>query len=267
MENDRGATNGRVVRVACVTVRRMDLENIGELRVYARGGVDRAGGGNGPAILLCHGFGAPGNDLVNLARVIDVGRETRWFFPEAPLEVAVGPGMRGRAWWDIGMDELMMHLMRGDIAAAMKRLDEVPAGLEAAKTALSSVIEGLEKHHGVKRDRLIIGGFSQGAMLATEMFVSADEPFAGLVVLSGTRLGGERWSAGLSRHGANLHALVTHGRRDPLLPFGRAEVLRDMMTAAGAHVTWVPHGGAHEIPAVCLDALGTFCRSRLPASS
>jgi len=119
MENDRGATNGRVVRVACVTVRRMDLENIGELRVYARGGVDRAGGGNGPAILLCHGFGAPGNDLVNLARVIDVGRETRWFFPEAPLEVAVGPGMLGRAWWDIGMDELMMHLMRGDIAAAI----------------------------------------------------------------------------------------------------------------------------------------------------
>jgi phospholipase/carboxylesterase len=245
----------------------MDVTSMGSLRVFMRGGVDRQGGGNGPAILRCHGFGAPGNDLVSLARVVDVGRDVRWFFPEAPLEVDVGPGVSGRAWWDIGMEQLMTHLMRGDIDAAMKRLDEIPPGLEPAKQALSSTIEVLAKEHGVTRDRLIIGGFSQGAMLATEMFVSSPEPFAGLVVLSGTRLGGDMWKAGLSRHGAHLHALVTHGRRDPLLPFGRAEVLRDMMKQAGADVTWVAHGGAHEIPAVCLDALGTFVRARLGATS
>lgn len=245
----------------------MDVTNMGTLRVHVRGGVDRQGGGNGPAILLCHGFGAPGTDLVSLARVVDAGRDVRWFFPEAPLEVSVGPGMYGRAWWDIGMDQLMMHLMRGDIDAAMKRLDEIPAGLEPAKRALESTIDVLEKEHGVTRDRLIIGGFSQGAMLTTEMFVSSSTPFAGLVVLSGTRLGGDHWTVGLERHGANLHALVTHGRRDPLLPFVRAEALRDMMNRAGADVTWVPHGGAHEIPAVCLDALGTFCRSRFGAIS
>lgn len=239
---------------------------MGKLRVHVRGGADRQGGGNGPALLLCHGFGAPGNDLVSLARVVDAGRDVRWFFPEAPVEVAVGPGMYGRAWWDIGMDQLMMNLMRGDIDAAMKRLDEVPAGLAGAKAALASTIEVLEKDHGITRDRLVIGGFSQGAMLATETFVSSTEPFAGLVVLSGTRLGADMWSEGLARHGANLHALVTHGRRDPLLPFGRAEVLRDMMKQAGAHVTWVPHGGAHEIPAVCLDALGAFARARLGAT-
>jgi len=245
----------------------MDVTNMGTLRVHVRGGVDRQGGGNGPAILLCHGFGAPGNDLVSLARVVDAGRDVRWFFPEAPLEVSVGPGMYGRAWWDIGMDQLMMNLMRGDIDAAMKRLDEVPEALEPAKRAIGETIAVLEKEHGLTRDRLIIGGFSQGSMLATEMFVSSPEPFAGLVVLSGTRLGGDMWKEGLSRHGANLHALVTHGRRDPLLPFGRAEALRDMMKEAGAHVTWVPHGGAHEIPAVCLDALGTFARARLGKTS
>lgn len=175
--------------------------------------------------------------------------------------------MYGRAWWDIGMEQLMTHLMRGDIDAAMKRLDDVPEGLEAAKQALSSTIEVLEKEHGVTKDRLILGGFSQGSMLATEMVVSADEPYAGLVVLSGTRLGGDLWRPGLSRLGDRLHALVTHGRRDPLLPFSRAEVLRDMMKEAGADVTWVPHGGAHEIPAVCLQALATFARNRLNTNS
>ena len=235
---------------------------MGPLRVYACGGDDRRGGGNGPAILLCHGFGAPGNDLVSLARVIDAGHGVRWFFPEAPLEIAVGPGMMGRAWWDIGMDQLMMHLMRGDIDAAMKRLDEAPEGLEPAKQALLQTIEVLEKDYRVTRDRLILGGFSQGSMLATEIIASSPDPFAGLVVLSGTRLGGERWRDGLSRRGTNLHALITHGRRDPLLPFVRAEALRDMMKDAGAHVTWVPHGGAHEIPGVCLEALGNFAKAR-----
>ncbi len=240
---------------------------MGSLRVHMVGGADRRGGGDGPAILLCHGFGAPGDDLVSLARVIDVGRDVRWFFPEAPLEVPVGPGMSGRAWWDIGMEQLMMHLMRGDIDAAMKRLDEVPAGLQPAKQALSEVFAVLEKDHGVTKDRLILGGFSQGSMLATEMVVSSDEPYAGLVVLSGTRLGGSMWEPGLSRLGTRLHALITHGRRDPLLPFSRAEILRDMMIAAGADVTWVPHGGAHEIPAPCLHALAAFARNRLNTKS
>ncbi|TKD09411.1 alpha/beta hydrolase [Polyangium fumosum] len=241
----------------------MEPRTIGPLRVHVRGGDDHRGGGDGPAILLCHGFGAPGEDLVSLCRVIDAGRGVRWFFPEAPLEVEVGPGMRGRAWWDIGMDRLMTLLMRGDIDGAMKRLDEVPEGLTPARDALAETVEILGKEYGVRRDQLIVGGFSQGAMVTTELVTHLREPFAGLAVLSGTRLGGERWQAGLDTIGERLAAFISHGRRDPLLPFGRAEILRDMMTAAKARVTWVPHGGAHEIPPVVVNGLGTFAQARL----
>ncbi|WP_170319372.1 alpha/beta hydrolase [Polyangium spumosum] len=241
----------------------MEPSLIGPLRVHARGGDDHRGGGDGPAILLCHGFGAPGEDLVSLCRVVDAGRGVRWFFPEAPLEVEVGPGIRGRAWWDIGMDRLMALVMRGDIDGAMKRLDEVPDGLAPARDALAATIDALEKHHGVKRDRLVVGGFSQGAMVTTELVTHLREPFAGLAVLSGTRLGGDRWQEGFEALGERLSALVSHGRRDPLLPFGRAEILRDMMTTAKARVTWVPHGGAHEIPQGVVSALGTFAKERL----
>lgn len=240
----------------------MEPKTIGPLRVHVRGGVDHRGGGDGPAILLCHGFGAPGDDLVSLSRVVGAGREVRWFFPEAPLELDVGPGMSGRAWWPIDMEKFMGALMRGDVERAMSRLDEVPEGLDAAREALIRTIEALEKDHGVRRERLLVGGFSQGSMLTTELVASLGEPFAGLVALSGTRIGGERWREGLGRLGARLSVLMTHGRRDPILPFGRAEALRDMMKTAGANVTWVQHNGAHEIPQIALDALTTFTRDR-----
>ena len=71
-------------------------ETFGGLRVRLTGGPDRQGGGDGPLVVLMHGFGAPGNDLVPLARVLDVPREVRFAFPEAPLESRAGGDERTR---------------------------------------------------------------------------------------------------------------------------------------------------------------------------
>jgi phospholipase/carboxylesterase len=37
------------------------------------------------------------------------------------------------------------------------------------------------------------------------------------------------------------------------------------LKASGARVTWVPHGGAHELPQIVLDAFGAFVRAQLAA--
>src|SRR5687767_14102037 len=119
----------------------MKTLTLGALRVAAFGGTDREGGGDGPAILLCHGYGAPGDDLVPLARVTDVGREVRWFFPAAPLELDVGFGMTGRAWWEIDILRIQEQMMRGDRREVM---NETPEGLSAARAALETCIALLE---------------------------------------------------------------------------------------------------------------------------
>src|SRR5207253_1309247 len=61
---------------------------------------DRAERGEGPIVILLHGFGAPGDDLVPLWRVLDVPRATRFLFPEAPISFSMGFG-ESRAWWMI----------------------------------------------------------------------------------------------------------------------------------------------------------------------
>jgi phospholipase/carboxylesterase len=224
------------------------------------GGEDRRGGGDGPAILLCHGFGAPGDDLCSLSRVIDAPRGARWFFPEAPLSVDLGYGAQGRAWWPIDMMRLQMAIARGERASLA---DQTPEGLASAREALEGCIEELIVKHNVKRDRLIIGGFSQGAMITTEIALMASEPFAGLAILSGSLLSQARWRSAVKASGPKLHVLMSHGRADPILPFEGAESLRQMLEEASAKVAWVPHNGQHEIPMIVVEKLGAFTRARL----
>ena len=68
---------------------------IAGLEVRAAGGDDGDGGGDGAAVVLLHGFGAPGDDLVSLAGQLDVPPGTRFFFPEGPISlVDAAPGDR-----------------------------------------------------------------------------------------------------------------------------------------------------------------------------
>ncbi|MEJ7730262.1 MAG: hypothetical protein WKG00_13720 [Polyangiaceae bacterium] len=237
----------------------MKLE-LGPLRVTAAGGSDHQGGGDGPAVLLCHGFGAPGDDLVPFARVVDAGRDVRWFFPEAPLALDLGWGVAGRAWWHIDMVRLQEDMMRGQ---RLSLAEQVPDGLAEARAALEAAVEALCERFAVARERLVIGGFSQGAMISTEVGLHAATPFAGLALLSGNLLSAASWRAAARSSGPKQHVFMSHGRADPILPFEGAEALRRMLEESGAAVEWVAHGGQHEIPPLVVQRLGAFLRQRL----
>lgn len=243
----------------------MKRQRFADLDVWMAGGDDREGGGDGPAIVLCHGFGAPGDDLVPLWREIDAGRGVRWLFPEAPLALDLGFGASGRAWWPIDMlalDQAIRSGRREEIALS------TPEGMAEARAALESCLGELERSRKVERSRTILGGFSQGAMISTEIALhAADRPFAGLVVLSGTLLCRDRWKEAAKSSGPTISALQTHGRSDQLLPFSLAEELRDLLKSAGADIQFSPHNGGHEISGATLELLGAFAKKQLRAET
>lgn len=225
---------------------------LGELDAVVTGGPDREGGGDGPMVVLLHGFGAPGDDLVPLWRVLDVPAETRFVFPAAPISFSMGMG-ESRAWWMID-PSYFADLAEGP-SSRPDRSDEIPEGLVEARAKLSAFLDALER--AFAPPRLVLGGFSQGAMLSLDVALHRARPLSGLVLMSGTLLSKSEWTPRMKER-RGLPVLQSHGKEDPLLAFSQAEALRDLMSREGLSVEWVPFRGGHQIPDVVLDRLGAF---------
>lgn len=224
----------------------MIRRRLGELDCVLTGGTDGDGGGDGPMVVLLHGFGAGGDDLVDLADYVDAPAGTRWVFPAAPL--AHGDG---RAWWMLDLARLERELMTGQ---PVDRSDELPEGLPAARAAMLGVLDALARDHHRTDARTVLGGFSQGAMLTVDVALHAPGPLAGLALLSGTLIAQPVWQARAPAL-AGVTVLQSHGTRDPLLPFAGAERLRDFLLGAGAAVGFLPFPGGHELPPPILEAV------------
>ena len=231
----------------------MREERFGQITVRLTGGEDREGGGEGPLVVLMHGFGAAGTDLVGLWRVLEVPRSVRFAFPEAPNEI---PGMFGaRAWWMLDLARTESELAQGPRSYA----NEVPAGMEAATDQVVQMLAEMQDTLGVSDEHLIVGGFSQGSMAACNAVFTRDVTPAALVILSGTPVNLPAWKAGMLQR-PGLRVLQSHGDQDPLLSFQAAEDLRDEMRTPGLQTEWVPFRGGHELPMPVLDALAQFIK-------
>jgi phospholipase/carboxylesterase len=230
----------------------MKRARIADLDVVLVGGADRDGGGTGPLVVLLHGYGAPGDDLVPLHRVMRLPRETRFAFPAAPLETNMMPGYDSRAWWQIDMMRLQDAIARGD----MRDLStEVPEGLDEARAKMDAFLTQIRKE--LAPSKLVLGGFSQGSMLSMDVALRTSQSVDALVILSGTLLAQDEWVPKMSAlRGKPI--FQSHGTHDPILPYALAERLKTELVTAGADVTFVPFRGQHEIPPPVLESLVTF---------
>ncbi len=231
----------------------MREESLGGLKVRLVGGTDGKGGGNGPVVILLHGFGAPGDDLVPLAEVLTVPNGTRFLFPEGPLSLSMGFG-DSRAWWLIDMTRLEADRAAGRVRDLSQ---EVPRGLPQARQALESFLAALPRAMKIDFTQTIIGGFSQGAMLTCDLVMRTAQPVAGLVQLSGTLLAKQEWQPTVAKR-KGLPVFQSHGVADSVLPYVMAERLRDELTQEGLAVEWHNFRGGHEIPEMVMRRLGSF---------
>jgi phospholipase/carboxylesterase len=129
-----------------------------------------------------------------------------------------------------------------------------PPGLKPAADAVVTLLETLSDSPG---GPLVLGGFSQGAVVASEIAFRTDAPLAALVLLSGTPTDEQTWRRGYAGR-TGLPIFVAHGRSDPVFAFAGSERMQRELALAGNRVTWVPFEGGHEIPAEVVVALNRF---------
>ncbi len=205
------------------------------------------------AIVLLHGFGAPGTDLVALGDILNVPKGTGLFFPEGPLDLGsqIGAGYVGaRAWWPIDMVRLQVAMFAGQVQKAAK---ELASGIETARSQVVALLDELQSKFSLEPEQIVLGGFSQGAVVCLDVALNNHRSFAGLLIMSGTMVNPES-IAELARLKVGTRVLLSHGQSDPMLPYSIAEELRDQLIAAQWELTWVPFPGGHEIPIDVLKA-------------
>jgi phospholipase/carboxylesterase len=208
-------------------------------------------GGKGPlTIVLLHGYCSSEKDWLPFAKSIQLPRGTRFIFPRGPETEKRSDGAPpGRAWWHL---DLSKDMHTGVLGADLSTKN--PAGIEQAAQEVSALLDRRGNRTG---QPFILGGFSQGAMVAAQVAFLSDEPLRALVLLSGTVVDETLWQTNYARR-KGLRVFISHGRADPTLSFEVAERMQGEMAAAGMLVTWFPFDGGHEIPEDVVTALNEF---------
>lgn len=217
--------------------------------------IEIEGSPEGPTVILFHGFGADASDLAPLAQYLQAPKGTNWIFPNGHLSVPLGGHYEGRAWFPVSIAELEKSMSEGS-GADFSGI--TPPGLKRARELALELLEKIK----VPMNRVVLGGFSQGAMLATEIAMQSDLPPAGLAILSGTLVNAAVWKEKAAKH-AGFEFFQSHGVRDPVLSFARAQDLEKLLLAAGWKGRLQSFDGAHEIPPEVLIQLGHYLRRKL----
>jgi phospholipase/carboxylesterase len=204
-----------------------------------------------PLTVVClHGYGADMRDLAPLAAEIPVARPIRWVFPDGPETLEWG----GKAWFPIDVaafEEAQRTGKPRDLSSAE------PAGMAQARADLSSLIAELD----APWNKLVLMGFSQGAMMAVDAAVRAPQAPAGVVILSGT-LVDRKALAALAPKRKGLAFFQSHGSVDPILSFAQALELEKELKSAGWTGSLLRFEGGHAIPPEAIAALGTWLDAR-----
>ena len=170
-----------------------------------------------PMVVILHGRGADAHDLADLAPMLDNGR-CRFVFPNAPKPFEAYPGMTfGWTWFDGWPPE------RGSIADS--------------RQLLLSFLDEIVKRYPTSG--LILGGFSQGALMSLDCGLRMQPPPTGIVVMSGGLYEDDMPDL---RSRAGQHVLICHGTADDVVPVIFARRIRLVLEEHGIEAEY------HEFP-------------------
>ncbi len=219
-----------------------------------------AGGAPRQLVILVHGYGADGDDLIGLGSHWAAGLpEAGFVAPHAPEACARSP--MGRQWFDLG--DYDPERMRGDEAFTAAKFALMLEGAQAVAPALDAFIDAELARAGLDDRHLALVGFSQGTMLALHVGLRRPRALAGIVGFSGSLVGPERLAGEIR---ARPPILLVHGDADEVVPVQALPAAVAGLGAVELLVEWhVSPGTGHGIAPDGLELGGRFLARNLAA--
>ena len=207
------------------------------------------GEGLHPTVLALHGRGANAMDLLGLAPQL-AGGAFRVICPQAPLEVELGPGMTGYAWFPMSLG--------GDIDTA---------AFLSARDRLRTFLDQCAERYGLEGHKLAVLGFSQGGGMAYSLGLSEPDRFAGMCILSSWLREGTLAALGVADRVDSLPTLVHHGKRDEVIELERAKLSIALLEKLRVPVEYREYDMGHEITSRSLGDLSGWLEQKVLADT
>ena len=175
-----------------------------------------AGGTPTQLIMLLHGVGADGRDLIEMAPHLgQIFPNAAFVAPNAPNRY--DQGLSGYQW----------------ISSGIRVEAEVIAAVQEPATILNAFIDKELQDHGIGPDKLALVGFSQGTMMSLYTAPRRAQPIAGVLGYSGRLVGGDHLAAETV---SRPPIFLAHGEMDPVVPVESMDVAERILSESGFSV-------------------------------
>lgn len=185
------------------------------------------------AVIWLHGLGASGHDFVPIIPELKLPSQLgiRFVFPHAPsIPVTINGGMVMPAWYDILAMEIEREIDTEQIMASSQ-----------------AVIDLLEREiaRGIKPERIVLAGFSQGGAVVYQAALSYQQTLAGLMVLSSYFATHKTLVSAAANQHIPIH--IFHGSHDPMVPEAMAKHALAALEDLGHKPAYKTYPMAHEV--------------------
>lgn len=203
-----------------------------------------ASGTTDSLVMLVHGYGADGNDLIGLAPYWQQFLpNTAFVAPHAPERCDMNP--MGYQWFGI---------KPGDY-------EGMKAGVQNASECLNAFIDSELAANGLDESRLVMVGFSQGTMMSLQVALRREKQVAGIIGYSGRLVDAAALKDEITVHPP---VLLVHGDMDEMIPADSLFEATQGLLDAGVTAEWhISQGVGHSIAPDGLDLGGKFLKKHL----
>ena len=218
-----------------------------------------ASGETASVVVLLHGYGASGNDLIGLAPFFSQAMPNTTFYAPNAGERWEG-GAPGAYQW-FGLAGYDPDMVRRDPERMGGTFNAMIEGAEKAAVALNLYLDQILEHHNLTADRMVLLGFSQGTMMALHVGLRRSEQLAGILGYSGALLGADRLAEEIV---VKPPVTLIHGEDDPVVPIQAMAAIEKGLGAVGIDAdTYAIPGLQHGIDGSGAQIGAAFLKKRL----
>ncbi|HSW94348.1 MAG TPA: alpha/beta hydrolase-fold protein [Gammaproteobacteria bacterium] len=186
-------------------------------------------------VIWLHGLGADGHDFAPLVPELQLPETLplRFVFPHAPpIPVSINNQFVMPAWYDILSLSVERHADQ--------------AGIELSTKKIARLIEH-EKTLGMSTEKIVLAGFSQGAVMALTTGITSPDKLAGIIALSGYLPHEETVLKQASPANRSIPIFLAHGTTDTVVPPALGEHVFRFLEKNQFPVAWHAYAMPHTV--------------------